>query len=278
MSNFLLKSRHKGVLALESYMQIHHTDIDITITETECVYHMQRPHGFTFSKADQDYHTVALILGGNARYRVGKQSFKVQKGDVVFFREGTQYNAKVVSQEPWEHIVISFRTSGAIDAFPPDGVVKVTHSNRFEELFRQAYKAWSECGIGYKMQTKAVIHQILYSLVRENVSLMIGSSSALQALKAASDYVEQNYRQKITVEELAALSGYSTSHFTRVFTKVHNASPIQYVNQIRIMHAKNLLRTGQYTIAQIALECGFSNVYYFSRCFKQITGTTPAKW
>ena len=44
------------------------------------------------------------------------------------------------------------------------------------------------------------------------------------------------------------------------------------------MHAKNLLRTGQYTIAQIALECGFSNVYYFSRCFKQITGTTPAKW
>ena len=263
---------------MENYMQIHHADADITVTETEYIYHMKRPQGFTFTKGEQDYHLVALILDGSAKYRMNKKSFTAQKGDVVFFRKGAHYNAKVTSTEQWEHIAIAFRTDGNMDAFPPDGVLQVSHSNRFKELFRQAYEVWSECGIGYKIQTKGIIHQILFSLMQENVTQLIGTSSALQAMKTASDYVEQNYRSKITVEELATLSGYSPSHFARVFTKVYDTSPIQYVNQIRIMHAKNLLRTGQYTIAQIAQECGFSNVYYFSRCFKQITGTTPAKW
>jgi len=80
------------------------------------------------------------------------------------------------------------------------------------------------------------------------------------------------------VEELAARSGYSASHFARQFTRVYGVSPIQYLNSIRILHAKNLLRTDQYTIAEIAQKCGFSNVYYFSRCFKQLTGIPPTKW
>ena len=263
---------------MENYMQIHHADTDITITETEYIFHTKRPHGFTFEKADHDYCTIALILDGSAQYRMHKKTFTVHKGDVLFFRQDAQYTAKVTSKEQWEHIAIAFRTSGDMDAFPPDGIIKVSHGNRFEELFRQAYKVWSQCAFGYKIQAKAIIHQILFSLMQENVSHLIGSDTALQALKVASDYVEQNYRDKITVEELADLSGYSPSHFARVFSKVYDTSPIQYVNQIRIMHAKNLLRTGQYTMAQIAQECGFSNVYYFSRCFKQITGTTPAKW
>ena len=263
---------------MEEYMQIHQPNADITITETEYVYHMNRPQGFTFSKADQDYHIVALILGGNARYRMNKKSFTVQKGDVLFFRKGTHYTAKVTSSEPWEHIAVAFRTNEVLDSFPAEGATRVTHSKRFEELFRQIYQIWSQCGFGYKIQTKGILHQILFSLLQENVSHLMGSNTALQALKEAADYVERCYREKITVEELAKLSGYSPSHFTRIFTKVYDTSPIQYVNQIRIMHAKNLLRTGQYTIAQIAQECGFSNVYYFSRCFKQITGTTPAKW
>ena len=263
---------------MENYIQIQHTDADITVTETEYVFHMERPQGFTFAKSHQDYHIIAMILGGSAQYHMNDETFTVEKGDVVFFREGTHYYAQVVSKEPWEHIVIAFRTQENTNSFPPDGVTKVSHSNRFEELFRQAYSIWSGCGFGYKIQTKAVLHQLLFSLMQENMSKVLGDNTALRAMKQATDYMEQNYREKITVEALANRSGYSASHFARVFSQVYNTSPIQYINQIRIMHAKNLLRTGQYTLAQIAQECGFSNVYYFSRCFKQITGTTPAKW
>lgn len=265
---------------MDNYMQSHHGDDDITVTDTECIFHMKRPHGFTFSKEEQTYHTMALILAGSAQYRLGNKTFTVQPGDILFFQKNTCYSACVVSSEPWEHIVISFRTADDRDIrrFPVETVNKVIHGNRFEELFRQAYSTWSSCAFGYKIQTKAVITQILFELISENFTRLFGSNTALSSLKAVSDHMEQNYMKKISVEELATISGYSASHFTRLFTKVYGISPIQYLNLIRIIHAKNLLRTDQYTTSQIAQKCGFSNVYYFSRCFKQITGTTPKKW
>ena len=94
-------------------------------------------------------------------------------------------------------------------------------------------------------------------------------------LKKATDHIEKNYAQKVTIEELAELSGYSASHFTREFRNAYGVSPIQYLNHIRITHAKNLIKAGQHTITQIARECGFSNVYYFSSYFKKVTGVSP---
>ncbi len=263
---------------MENSMQFYPADGDITVTDTEYIFCMKRPQNFVFSKGDQDYCTMALILGGSARYELAGTEFTVQSGDILFFPPHIRYIARVVSKEPWEHIVIAFRTAENPGEFPLERVHKAVHGSRFEELFRQAYTVWSACAFGYKLQTKAVVSQILFELLRENFARHFGSNTALSSLKAASDYMEQNYRRKITVEELAARSGYSASHFARQFTKVYGVSPIQYLNSIRILHAKNLLRTDQYTIAEIAQKCGFSNVYYFSRCFKQLTGIPPTKW
>ena len=263
---------------MENSVQFYPADGDITVLDTEYIFCMKRPQNFVFSKGDQDYCTMPLILGGTALYTLAGREFTVQPGDILFFPPHMGYTARVVSKEPWEHIVIAFRTGEDPAAFPLETVHKTSRSNRFRELFRQAYEVWSACAFGYKLQTKAIISQILFELLRENVSRRFGSDTGLRSLKAVSDYMEQNYREKITVEELAERSGYSASHFARQFTRVYGLSPIQYLNSIRILHAKNLLRTGQYTIAEIAQECGFSNVYYFSRCFKQLTGTPPTKW
>lgn len=263
---------------MESSMQFFPEDGDLTVTNTEYIFCIKRPPGFVFSKGDQDYCTMALILGGSAMYESEGSAFAVQAGDVLFFPPHIHYTARVISEEPWEHIVIGFHTAEDPGSFPLDSVLKPAHGNRFEDLFRQAYRVWSRCAFGYKIQTKGIISQILFELLRESATRHFGSDTALSALKAASDYMEQNYREKITVEELAARSGYSASHFARQFTRAYGVSPIQYLNSIRILHAKNLLRTAQYTMSEIAQKCGFSNVYYFSRCFKQLTGTPPTKW
>ena len=265
---------------MENNMQNYRADSDITVLETEYIFYMKRPEGFVFAKEDTEHCIMALIIGGSARYQCGEESFTVQAGDILFLPQRVSYTAQVTSPEPWEHIVISFSMGedADLDRFPVETVNKVVRGSRFEELFRQAHAAWSQCAYGYKIQVKAIITQILFQLISENFSRLFGSNTALSSLKAAADYMEQNYMRKISVEELAALSGYSASHFARIFSNVYGVPPIQYLNQIRILHAKNLLRANQHTLNQIAQKCGFSNVYYFSRCFKQITGTTPAKW
>lgn len=263
-----------------AYLQQKSWDTDVTVTDTEYIYRMKRPQGFAFSKDCQDYYIMALIIAGRAQYCFGEEKTVVQAGDILFIGKNTGYTARVVSKEPWEHIVIAFRADGAGDfaEFPVERVNRVHHSNRYRELFDQAFGVWSQCAFGYKIQTKALITQILFALLSENVSRHFGTSDALRSLKVAIDYMEQNYARRITVEELARLSGYSASHFTRMFRQVYDLSPIQFLNRLRIQHAKNLLRAEQYTLSEIANRCGFSSVYYFSRCFKQITGATPKKW
>lgn len=263
-----------------AYLQSKSWDADVTVTETEYIYHMKRQQGFAFSKECQNYCTMALIIAGRAQYRFDNEKILVQTGDILFVPHNTGYTARVISKEPWEHIVIAFRTNDSTDlnGFPVERVNQVLHSNRFQELFRQAFGVWSQCAFGYKIQTKALITQILFTLFTENISRHFGTNDSLRSLKAAVDYMEQNYAGKITVENLAARSGYSASHFTRMFRQVYGLSPIQFLNHLRIEHAKNLLRAEQHTLNEIAHRCGFSSVYYFSRCFKQITGTTPKKW
>ena len=263
---------------MELSMQFYPDDGDITVTETEYISYIKQPRNFVYSQKNPCYCRVILALAGAAQYELPGSQFTVQPGEVLFFPPNISYTIRMVSDEPWQGIVIGFHTAEDPETFPLDRVIKPVHGNRFEELFRQAYQVWSRCAFGYKIQTKGIVSQILFELLRENATRHFGSDTGLRALKAATDYMEQHYQEKISVEELAARSGYSASHFARQFSKTYGVSPIQYLNSIRILHAKNLLRTEQYSMAEIAQKCGFSNVYYFSRCFKQLTGTPPTKW
>lgn len=54
-------------------------------------------------------------------------------------------------------------------------------------------------------------------------------------------------------------------------------SPVEYINKLRIKKACELLKSGMYTVSEAAEKTGFTNVYYFSRIFKSITGVNPKK-
>lgn len=263
---------------METLMHFYPTDVDVAATETVYISCTKRPYGFVFEKKKPRYCTIALMVAGKARYELDQEAFTAEAGDVLFIPAHISYTVRAISEEPWENYAIGFRTAENIANLPLDRVQKVSDPAHFAELFGKAYRVWGACGFGYRIQIKAMLHQILYELLQESFDRHYASNAALSSLRIAADYMEKNYREHITVETLAELSGYSASHFSRQFSRVYGTSPIQYLNSVRVLHAKNLLSTDQYSMAEIAQKCGFSNVYYFSRCFKQLTGTTPGKW
>ncbi len=70
-------------------------------------------------------------------------------------------------------------------------------------------------------------------------------------------------------------NGFSKDHFRRRFTLEYGISPAKYLRNLRINEAKKLLYQSPYNVTEIAHQCGFSDVYYFSHCFKHQTGMTP---
>lgn len=89
------------------------------------------------------------------------------------------------------------------------------------------------------------------------------------------DYIEKNYTENMSVTELAAQFNMSASYFAHFFKQYAAKSVIEYVNETRIQHAKILLEKEELPVSAIALRVGFSDINYFSRKFKAVTGTTP---
>lgn len=94
-------------------------------------------------------------------------------------------------------------------------------------------------------------------------------------LKKAIAYIRQNYQASILVSDVAKHAGISERYLRKLFSFYLNLSPLDYLNQIRINKAIELLRNTELSVKEISFLCGFQSPQYFSRLFKQQTGTAP---
>ena len=90
--------------------------------------------------------------------------------------------------------------------------------------------------------------------------------------------MRENYAGLYGVEELSESLGVSKSHLVRVFKAAVGIPPGQYLTEVRIEAAKQLLCHREYSLEVIASLCGFSGANYLCRVFKKVTGQSPASW
>ncbi|MCD8015278.1 MAG: AraC family transcriptional regulator [Lachnospiraceae bacterium] len=92
------------------------------------------------------------------------------------------------------------------------------------------------------------------------------------------EYVGDHFSRSLRVEDLAAVCHMSEPHFRRIFVKCMGVSPLEYINQVRIHAACELLRKSNTPIADIAERCGFCSLSTFDRNFRKYMGSTPNEW
>lgn len=92
------------------------------------------------------------------------------------------------------------------------------------------------------------------------------------------EYIEGNYNNTITVNELAQYANMSVRNFSRVFQKAYGLSPSAYVIRLRINHAFELLQDPWLSISEVAWACGFQDSNYFTRQFKAVSGCSPREY
>jgi len=97
-------------------------------------------------------------------------------------------------------------------------------------------------------------------------------------LYVALRYIERSYSTNITVENLANLCHLTPSYVIRLFKQTFGATPIQYLQDLRLKAAISYLSTTDIPVQEIARMTGFSNLHYFSRIFKQKIGESPTAW
>ncbi len=97
-------------------------------------------------------------------------------------------------------------------------------------------------------------------------------------LKKTLEYIRNNYSENITVEKAANMSNFSVSHFSKMFRQLTGSSFTRYLKNYRLEMASDRLESSENKVSEIAFECGFNNLSYFTRAFCEKYHETPSEY
>lgn len=91
-------------------------------------------------------------------------------------------------------------------------------------------------------------------------------------------YINNNYNEKITLNDLCFLFGTNKTTICKSFKEVYGETLISYINKLRIKKAKKLMREGELNLTQLSASVGFSSIHYFSKTFKAYENKSPTEY
>ena len=169
--------------------------------------------------------------------------------------------------------VIHFRTT--VELSDRIRTVEVSDVNELSDRFDRVLDMWNERTPGCRYHAMGLLYE-LFALFVESAELEDESGDYLDA---ARRYMKTHFFEAdLTVEKLCARSFVSPANFRRRFGKRYGVSPKQYLDKIRMDHAKALLRADYCTASEIANRCGFSDGGYFCTAFRRHTGESVTEY
>lgn len=163
----------------------------------------------------------------------------------------------------------------------PDFYLSV-NADVYREIFETfTYHAIADEARLYDDYSLSKLIELIYHLKKDapfNREISKGLKKNDPRVAKAIEYMERHFDEKITLQLLGEMTGYTPNHFQRLFTLVTGMSPQKFLENVRLRHAKYLLAGKDMSISQIAYACGFSSQAYFTLLFKRTTMLTPREF
>jgi len=251
------------------------------------------------------HHELEFIwmAQGEALIQTGTQLLTLKAGEAVFIPSGQLHAAYPSNHAPFRLYAIVFDTS-LLKSFSYDAV----QSNYIEILqqpapdlpsFIHGNSPWEsnvlhalssivdqyECAEpAFELTIKATLLLLFADMFRntpvsaDKPALNAADLHKMNRLKLVLQHIDHYYHEPLKIAELAGLLDMSEGHFSRFFKSLVRMTPVEYINQVRINHAAQLLKETQRKIIDVSLEVGFETPSYFIKTFKRLRKCTPSQF
>lgn len=251
--------------------------------------------------AHADFTELVIVLDGSATHVVDDESFPVNRGDVFVINSSTRHAYKTPKNFKICNIMYSpefffnsnldiTKSAGYHALFVLEPYITREHGfrsrlklsrNDFEkikELLTFMIDEYKKRSDGWQTIVFAAFLALTTALTRRYKVTSDSSSDKILSLANAVSYIENNFTQEISISELCALTNYSERHFIRIFSDTYQTTPLNYIITLRLNQAAKQLRSTNKSIAEISLQCGFSDSNYFSRAFRKKYRLSPSEY
>ncbi len=231
-----------------------------------------------------EFYEIYYLESGERYHFMDEELYKLTAGQFIIFKPYQLHHSYGEQNMPFSRILIYFNEDSIeveeIRKIMDDmvGVYQFSSDKNaeFYQLLTTLLKEQEERIEFYMSNMKSLLNQILVLLVRSKLAKRDVYSD--NRITRIISYIHQNYRKKISTEDLAKEFFISKWHLCREFKNYMHITIIQYINYTRITEAQKLLLEGTKSITEISSEVGFDSMTHFERVFKQIVGITPTQF
>ncbi|NLL78520.1 MAG: AraC family transcriptional regulator [Clostridiales bacterium] len=241
------------------------------------------------------------IMEGTAHYQIGLTDFDVREGDLILVQPHVLHSVTRIDRAYMrsETFVfhMNFLSGNTTDACSlkylkpiADGtlflpcLISVSHPDYmlFERLFSQIYHCYEQKSYGYELALKTYFFELFRLLFEKKLITAsedtAASSSQSDKLKEILQYIRQHFSEDLSVSKAADFCHINPYYFMHFFKENTGMTFVQYLNDYRLRQAALLLKKENCSITEAALSCGFNNLSYFHKRFREYYGMTPKEF
>lgn len=226
------------------------------------------------------HHILIFITGGQAIYHSGGEVFELHQGDVLFIPAGTIRSCHNDAKGPHQKYSAHFTTAGeadkTVEALRQRGMFKwnIHNADYFRQRFSMLLLQWFDQTPGGLLICQGILLELIGRLIHDTQQ-QIRSAVKKDLIHKLQAYIVHNKSKPIQLSDLARHIDRSPNHVTRIFKEVLGQTPIDYIHQVKVSVACELLKSSGMTIAEISDYLGYCEQSYFHRIFKKFTGVAP---
>lgn len=234
---------------------------------------------------------------GVLEYQVAGDSIRLKESEGIFINSNVMHQTVVLDEGKCEYLVFMFRSNFlaekdsllekkyVLPVLRKNGLQAVALKNesslqkKILQKLRNIHKTEEESEYGYEMILRNLCADMWISFVNmldaEPESVKQTSPEKEERLKKMLTYIHQEYKNELSLEDIACSSGVSKRECLRCFKETINITPFNYLKKYRLEMAYILLKNTEDTVITIAESCGFHSASYFGKVFRKNTGMTP---
>lgn len=229
------------------------------------------------------FYNLHIVLGGKGFLFAEGKRYELSKGQGFLYGPGLRQSYRADPHEPWNIRWVHFfgeRLEALLDGKGLDEpwLFTITELPPIEALTDRLLGLGRSYRIEDEFSVASTLYELLAQLQFRSDRLNVPVNQASEKIRAVANYVRANSSEPFSIEQAAAIAGYSTHYFSRKFGQTFGMSFPDFLLESRLIEAKRLLISTSLSVKQIALETGFSQASYFSSRFKRLVGMTPLEF
>lgn len=221
---------------------------------------------------------IECVSRGVGTLTLGEKSYELKPGTIFFYDQGTAHRIRTSPEHAMEKYFVAFEGGAELlrecQIFPGT-VLQAMHPAQINAVFDDLIAHGRSDHANRARMCQIALQYLIMKIADNAVPHGPAHTVAIATYQRCRQFIEENHLRVHSLAEVAAACHVDSAYLCRLFKRFRRQTPFQYLQNLKMNRAVELLQDGACSVKQTAQELGFNDPYNFSRSFKRIFGIAP---